>query len=387
LRRDGGSATFLRVPYTGGSRRDALTKRVAVIGAAGFWGAFYMRAFASDPRCEIVAVADTASDRLRQVAEHYGVERRFASTQELLGSVLPDIAAVVLPVRHTPGAVTACAAAGVPVVGCEKPISASLADADRTVAYCRERRVSLSCGTALWEIPRLESICRWLRDGNLGELREASLPSGFNNQISGNGCVPLCWLRFLAGREAEWVEGWTTPPEAAIGDGDCNAYGRIGLPGGAVCHVPSPAEATTQAEGVALTMTRGRAWIARQGVAFVQGSGPTAGLVFPDFLGEPASDSFHGLLDSLIALCDQGGEAPCSGHDYRQALEIAIAFKLSAAEGHRRVTLPLEDRSLVLNPVPYRMEGGDVAGWDSIGLTPPRILPDTPNTRRAKGTG
>lgn len=347
-----------------------------MIGAAGFWGAYYMRALASDPRVEIVAVADTASERLARVADHYGVQRRFASTNELLAAIVPDIAAVVLPVRFNRDAVVACARAGVRVVGCEKPVAARLEDADSLVSFCRERGVSLSCGTALWEIPRLPSICRWLREGNLGELREVSLPAGFNNQVSGNGCVPLCWMRFLTGREVEWVEGWTTPDEAAFSDGDCNVHGRIGLAGGVVCHVPRPEEATTTAEGVSLTFDRGRAWIARQGVAFTAGTGATAGLVFPDLLREQPRDAFQGLVDSLVGLHDHGGEAPCSGHDYRQALEIAIAFKLSAADGHRRVMLPLADRSLVLNPVPYRMEGGDVAGWDSIGLPPPRILPD-----------
>ena len=362
-------AALLPSPAMGQER-----KRVAVIGAAGYWGAYYMRALSSDPRMEIVAVADTAAERLRRVADHYGIQRHFATTEELLGSVLPDIATVVLPVRHTHDAVVACVRAGVRVVGCEKPIAARLEEADHLVSFCRERGVPLSCGTALWEIPRLPSICDWLRGGGLGELREASLPAGFNNQVSGNGCVPLCFLRFLSGREVEWVEGWTTPDEAALTDGDCNVYGRIGLGGGVVCHVPRPEEATTQAEGVSLTFDRGRAWIARQGTAFVRGSGATAGLVFPDLLKEEPRDSFTGLVDSLVELHDHGGEAPCSAHDYRQALEIAIAMKLSAAQGHRRVSLPLPDRSLVLNPVPYRMQGGDVAGWDSIGLQPPRIL-------------
>ena len=48
-----------------------------------------------------------------------------------------------------------------------------------------------------------------------------------------------------------------------------------------------------------------------------------------------------------------------SGHDLRQALEVAIACKVSALRGNRPVKLPLKDRSLALYPRPYRWLGGD----------------------------
>jgi hypothetical protein len=57
-----------------------------------------------------------------------------------------------------------------------------------------------------------------------------------------------------------------------------------------------------------------------------------------------------------------GSELYISGHDLRQALEIAIACKLSAQLGDRSVKLPLEDRSLMLYPRPYRWLGGDATG-------------------------
>jgi hypothetical protein len=37
------------------------------------------------------------------------------------------------------------------------------------------------------------------------------------------------------------------------------------------------------------------------------------------------------------------------------------------APGNRRVPLPLQDRSLRAFPHVYRMFGGDLAGWTSIG--------------------
>jgi len=51
-----------------------------------------------------------------------------------------------------------------------------------------------------------------------------------------------------------------------------------------------------------------------------------------------------------------------AGELLRQALEIAIACKLSAQLGNVPVKLPLEDRSLTSYPSPYRWLGGDATG-------------------------
>ncbi len=80
--------------------------------------------------------------------------------------------------------------------------------------------------------------------------------------------------------------------------------------------------------------------------------------------------SFQGRIESLMRSYENGGDPLCSGHDYRQVFEIAIALKLSARRGHKRVSLPLEDRDHILNPLPWRLLGGDVAGWDEVGRTP-----------------
>jgi hypothetical protein len=58
---------------------------------------------------------------------------------------------------------------------------------------------------------------------------------------------------------------------------------------------------------------------------------------------------------------ETGSELWISGHDLRQALEVAIAAKVSAQRGSVPVRLPLEDRSLSLHPRASRWLGWDVA--------------------------
>lgn len=108
----------------------------------------------------------------------------------------------------------------------------------------------------------------------------------------------------------------------------------------------------------------------------IQGRGASASPVFPGFFDDPLPDSFFvPLIEGLIRAFDTGEDSRCSGHDYRQVLEIAIAFKQSAARNHQRLALPLADRSLRLLPHPYRLRGGDLAGWQSIGYTgPPPVI-------------
>ena len=40
--------------------------RVAVVGAAGTWGRYYTRAYANNPRCQIVGLVDRAQQRRDQ---------------------------------------------------------------------------------------------------------------------------------------------------------------------------------------------------------------------------------------------------------------------------------------------------------------------------------
>jgi hypothetical protein len=88
-------------------------------------------------------------------------------------------------------------------------------------------------------------------------------------------------------------------------------------------------------------------------------------------------DYLTGALRGMISALETGAELPISGHDLCQAVEIAIALKESARRGNVPVSLPLEDRSLSLVPVPYRWDGGHATGGrypDESG----RLLPGWP---------
>lgn len=105
--------------------------------------------------------------------------------------------------------------------------------------------------------------------------------------------------------------------------------------------------------------------------------------MFPEFLqGEWPRDMFTPVVERLMTAIDQGQEAQCSGHDYRQSLEVAIALVLSAQRGGERVELPLADRTSGIIPRPYRLSGGD-----AVGVAEERIRGTTPGPRVSAAVG
>lgn len=352
--------------------------RVAVVGGCGDWGRRYTYAYSRHPEAELIALVDTARERRARFADHYGIARQFDTVEELLAWQVPDVVANILPVSAARDAVIACAEAGVRGISCEKPIAAKLADADAMIAACEERGAAFACGTAWWEVHHVTRIGEWVRDGAIGRLTGAAI-DGFlaeGDQVSGLGCVILNFLRFATGDEVAWAEGWTVPEEAAASDDDCAAHGTLGMTGGYEC-IAARDVPDEGAHRVALFGENGAVYLAGgDRTVLIKGTGTSARPVRPDFLDQPTDDerlggTFLGVVDSLMNAVREGRPAPCSGHDYRQVLEIAAAIKLSAREGHRRVALPLADRSATVLPMPYRWHGGDVTGWEVINRGEP----------------
>jgi predicted dehydrogenase len=349
--------------------------RVAIVGGAGTWGRHYLHWFAQRADCDVIALVDTAQARCEHFAQHYHVPRQFASIGELLREDRPDIICCILPVSATYDAVLACAEAGIRVVSCEKPLAAELARGDELVRTCADRGTLLACGTAFWEVPYFLEAAAWVHAGNIGALVSATIPRGLGDEVSGAGCPQLVMLRHFAGADAAWVEGVTIPPEAAAHDEDCGVVGRLGFASGLECEVPHPSFAPGGPYcPVTLEGTQGRVLLTPPPI-FVQRTRGQERSVRPKFLeNPPAPNMFVPAIDRLVRALETG-ELLCTARDYLHALEIAAAFKISARSNGSRVPLPLLDRSALVRPIPYRWQGGDIAGWAPGGYSgPPGLL-------------
>jgi predicted dehydrogenase len=336
--------------------------RVAIVGC-GRMGEQYAQAYATYPDTEIVAIAEHDAARRRAVGERFGVTALYPDVHALLAEVVPDIVAVVTPTKFYKEAVIACAEAGVKGVSTDKPIAAVLADADEMVRTCQARGVVFAGGNLQRAMSEVQEAARRIRAGQYGPIVGASVHR-WGGEISGGGCQNISVLRLLADAEVDEVIAWGTPAEALAGDTDQGLiiHGRFHLSNGLDCPVFGT---ETPYRGVEV-------W--SEDALIRWDWGPPEIFQGYDAHGvrtriephyAPYRWSEFGYLTSSIRsflhAVETGSELWISGHDLRQALEVAIAAKVSAQRGSVPVRLPLEDRSLSLHPRASRWLGWDVA--------------------------
>ena len=105
--------------------------RVGVIGAGV--GKAHLAGYKACPEAELIALCDTDAERLQAVGDQYQVPQRFTDYHEMLALPELDAVSVALPnFLHAPVSIAAMEA-GKHVL-CEKPLAATLADAEAMVA-------------------------------------------------------------------------------------------------------------------------------------------------------------------------------------------------------------------------------------------------------------
>ena len=350
--------------------------RVAIIGC-GLLGQNYANVYTTYPDTEVVAIAERNPERRKSVGEKYGVEALYPDVHALLKDMVPDIVAVVTPTKYYKEAVFACVEAGVKALSTDKPIAATLSDADEMVELCESRGVVYAGGAMLRALPGIQDLARRLRAGDYGELIGASI-IGWGAEISGGGCQDISVLRLLADAEIEEVVAWGTHRDAPYwseevvarnSDEGLITNARFRLSNGLECTVfgapsPLPDEGRPPHRGTDVwsqdSMVRTR-WanppeaykgFDANGVR-VRDERPLTPFEWGQFV------HVGGTTRSLLARLETGSKLWVSGHDMRQSLEVAIAARLSVQLGSVPVKLPLENRSLTLYPVPSRWVGGD----------------------------
>jgi len=337
--------------------------RVAIIGC-GRLGQQYAEAYSTYPDTEIVAIAEYNEERRRTVGERFGVKALYPDVQAMLKDIVPDIGVVVTPTRFMKEAVIACAEAGVKGVSTDKPIAGVLSDADEMVEVCRKRGVVFSGGNLQRAMNEVQEAAHRIRAGEFGELIGSSVHT-WGGQISGGGCQHISVLRLLTGAEVDELVAWSSPQPVMENDNDAglNINGLFHMSSGIECAVFGT---ESQSKGVDVwsrdTLIRWN-WAPPE---IYKGFGENGARVRVDPGYQPYrwSEFYYltGSIRSFLAAMTTGSDLAVSGHDLRQALEVAIAAKQSALLGNVPVKLPLADRSLALYPIPHRWLGYDAVG-------------------------
>ena len=337
--------------------------RVAIIGC-GRMGQNYAEAYTTYPDTEIVAIADANLQRRDVLGARFDVPALYPDVEVLLRDIVPDIAVVVTPTKYMKDVVIACAEAGVKGISTEKPIAGCLQDADAMVEVCAERGVVFAGGNLQRAMNEVQEAASRLHSGEFGEIRGASV-HGFGGEISGGGCQHISVLRLFTNAEVEEIVAWGTPPEALNAETDEGLIidGHFQLTNGLEGNIFGT---PTTCRGVDVWTDECLVRWDWNPPEIFKGYDPNGNRVRidPDYSPYLWSEFSYltGSIRSFLGAVEGDGHPWITGADLRQALEVAIAAKLSATRNSTPVKLPLEDRSLALYPRPYRWLGGDATG-------------------------
>jgi predicted dehydrogenase len=217
----------------------AQTIRVGVAGA-GFIGAVHARAYTRVPGVTLVGVADPAEQKARALAEETGA-RPFGDYRELLAEGLDVLNVCLPPDLHLPAALDA-AQAGTHIL-MEKPITKTVAEADRMLEACRAAGVYLMTGFTHHFYPEMVEARRVVESGAIGRpltvLDAMSITYGFvlpwyrDREVAGGG-VFMCnavhgfdRVSWVLGQQITQVAALVQPTEGRQGEDYGSALARF----------------------------------------------------------------------------------------------------------------------------------------------------------------
>jgi predicted dehydrogenase len=157
--------------------------RLGLVGM-GFIGQQHFGVHSALPGVEVVAVADTRTDRVAAQVPCVGgnlgealpldlsAQKRYTSLGEMLAAGGLDVVDLCVPTfRHAELAVQALEA-GVHVI-CEKPMALTVAECDRMIGAARSAGKQLFIAQCIRFWPAYELLSEWVRGGKLGRLVSA----------------------------------------------------------------------------------------------------------------------------------------------------------------------------------------------------------------------
>ncbi|MEA2513323.1 MAG: myo-inositol 2-dehydrogenase / D-chiro-inositol 1-dehydrogenase [Thermomicrobiales bacterium] len=145
--------------------------RVGVIGAGTIALSAHLPAIARlKGRVELVAIADVRAEVAERAAARYGAEAAYGDYRQLLDRTDIDLVDICTPEFLHAEQTIAAAAAGKHVL-CEKPMAATVAEADAMLDACRRAGVRLMIAHSRRFTPRYQRIRTAIDRGDVGEVR------------------------------------------------------------------------------------------------------------------------------------------------------------------------------------------------------------------------
>lgn len=298
-------------------------------------------------RTDLVAGSDMRTDVLGKFGERYGVtpDHHYTDFKELILREQPDILSIATQPHHRTEVALFAMEHGVKALYVEKPLCASISEANALREAAERHNVAINMGTNRRWDPGFAAMRAAIVSGDVGQLstlmtcHRATLFNTVSHWVDTlfvlNGDAPVSWV------QAYMADG----DEAIVGDqviADPHTEGTIAFANGVEAHlIATPGAPTHHAfcENAELVAVGGT------GEFEVRRSGsPTTTLDYT-----PASSTVR-LIEDLVHALDTG-EPTRGGIDVAKAnTEVLFAMLESHRQGGVRISLPLVESPLTFVP-------------------------------------
>ncbi len=186
------------------------TYRIGIVGCGGM-GRSHSRAWAKHPRAELAAAMDIYEESAKRVAAEYDIPAVYTDVEEMLTKEDLDIVSITTWQGPRAEATVAAAKAGVKGIIGEKPMAASLGQADAMLAACEQNNVKLIIGHQGRYAPANIETKRLVAAGAIGQPTTVHHRAKQHAGLLNTGTHAIDGWRFmLSNPETLWVIGQTS---------------------------------------------------------------------------------------------------------------------------------------------------------------------------------
>jgi len=293
-------------------------------------------------RTALVACSDTQDESLHLLGETYGVapDHRYSDAKEMILRERPDIVSVATQPEHRADITTFAAQNGARAIYCEKPLAASLAEADEMIDAIRANDVAFNMGTNRRWHPSFQKMAKVIASGDIGALQ--AIVVYFNGTLFNTASHAFDLICLLNGDapvscvKAD-LESDELPLDGSRILAEPKARATVQFSNGVSGHL-IPTSRGTECEaictgGTVASLNNGLEWQVRR-----RSETGLAPGTFPSV--EPYSPTAR-LIEDLVHSLDTGEPTVGGVEKARTNLEILFACVESHVQNGARIPLPL----------------------------------------------
>ncbi len=331
--------------------------RWGVIGAGNVFESKSGPALYQTPNSELVAVMRTDAAKAEETAKRHGAPRWYTDAESLVTD--PEVNAVYVASPHyLHPAHVALAARAKRVVLCEKPVGASVAQAQQCVEVCRANGVPLTVAYYRRFWPVTQAMFKYLNDGAIGQVvaARAQLSDWFSadnerawlvsraksggDALANAGAHWVDLIRFLLG-DVIGVMAFCSSKFSGYETDDTTIV-QMQLANGALVSLTSTRRTPISTNELDIFGTEGRLYASplSEGHLILHRRGRD-----PEILNYPRTGVVHSALIAELVKCMIGNQSsPLPGEEAVAAWRIMDAAYRSCVEGIRVNVEPSPER-------------------------------------------